>query len=51
MKTRLFAVSLLFAPPFVLLADESVPPPLLQFASGLPGQQVRLSWPAQAGLR
>lgn len=51
MKTRLFAVSLLFAPPFVLLANESVPPPLLQFASGLPGQQVRLSWPAQAGLR
>lgn len=51
MKTRLFAASMMLTLPVVLFADESVPPPLLEFSSGLPGQQVRLSWPAQAGLR
>jgi YD repeat-containing protein len=51
MKTRLFAASMMLSLPVVLFADESVPPPLLEFASGLPGQQVRLSWPAEAGLR
>ncbi len=51
MRTRLFAASMMLSLPVVLFADESVPPPLLEFASGLPGQQVRLSWPAEAGLR
>lgn len=42
---------MMLALPPCLFADESVPPPLLEFASGLPGQQVRLSWPAETGLR
>ena len=35
----------------VLRAAETVAPPLLEFASGLPGKQVRLSWVGQAGVR
>lgn len=34
-----------------LPAAESVAPPLLEFTSGLPGQQVRLSWAGQPGAR
>ncbi|MCW1912317.1 DUF6531 domain-containing protein [Luteolibacter sp. GHJ8] len=35
--------------PASLLAE--VTPPLLQFSSGLPGKQVRLTWPAESGVR
>lgn len=51
MKTRLLAVALLLATAPHLLAADPVPPPLLEISSGLPGQQVRLEWPAEAGLR
>lgn len=51
MKTPIVTASLLIAFPTLLWADSPVPPPLLEFSSGLPGQQVRLSWPAEAGLR
>jgi len=51
MKTRLLAASVLLVLPLSLSADQAVPPPLLEFTSGLPGRQVRLSWPAEAGLR
>ncbi|BCX46375.1 RHS repeat-associated core domain-containing protein [Haloferula helveola] len=33
------------------LGDTSTSPPVLQLASGLPGQQVRLGWASEAGLR
>jgi YD repeat-containing protein len=33
------------------LAETSTSPPVLQFTSGLPGQQVHLEWPSAAGLR
>jgi YD repeat-containing protein len=51
MKTRLALALLplaLFTP---LCGDEPVPPPLLRFAAGLPGKQVRLTWPAEPGVR
>ncbi len=34
-----------------LRADGPVPPPLLEFTSGLPGKQVKLSWLAEVGVR
>jgi YD repeat-containing protein len=37
--------------PVSLWADGPVAPPLLEFASGLPGKQVRLSWASQTGVR
>jgi YD repeat-containing protein len=37
--------------PVSLWADGTVAPPLLEFASGLPGKQVRLSWASQTGVR
>ena len=37
--------------PDYLHADGPVAPPALEFASGLPGKQVRLSWAAEAGVR
>jgi hypothetical protein len=51
MKTRYFAAAFLIAAAGPPIAADSVPPPLLELASGLPGQQVRLEWPAEAGLR
>ena len=51
MKTHIVTASLLIAFPTLIWGDTPVPPPLLEFSSGLPGQQVRLSWPAEAGLR
>jgi hypothetical protein len=51
MKTRLLAASMILALPLSLFSDQAGPPPLLEFTSGLPGRQVRLSWPAEAGLR
>ncbi len=46
MKPALLAALLL---PASLMAAEL--PPLLEISSGLPGKQVRLTWPAQAGVR
>lgn len=37
--------------PLAAHADGPVAPPLLEFASGLPGKQVRLSWASQTGVR
>lgn len=51
MKTRLPAALLPLALLAPLYSDDTVPPPLLEFASGLPGKQVRLTWPAEPGVR
>ena len=56
-RARLMSRSLLwltcFTPlaPVSLWAEGPVAPPLLEFASGLPGKQVRLSWASQTGVR
>ena len=51
MKTRLPAALLSLALSSPLATADPVPPPLLEFASGLPGKQVRLTWPAETGVR
>lgn len=51
MKTLFLAGSLLLATFPCLSAADPVPTPLLEISSGLPGQQVRLEWPAEPGLR
>lgn len=50
LKARDFALLLLMLAPSVF-AEGPVAPPLLEFASGLPGKQVRLSWAGQVGVR
>jgi YD repeat-containing protein len=51
MKIRLLAAALLFASAQLAIAADPVPTPLLEISSGLPGQQVRLEWPAEPGAR
>ncbi len=51
MKITFLAALLLLAPPLFLFAEESVPTPLLEITSGLPGTQVRLSWTSGEGVR
>ena len=51
LKFRAVAIHLLLAVPALLVAESPVTPPLLEIASGLPGKQVRLSWPAVVGQR
>ena len=51
MKPLVFSTLLSCALVGMSPADESTAPPVLEFASGLPGKQVHLSWPSQAGLR
>ncbi|MCW1886214.1 hypothetical protein OKA04_15865 [Luteolibacter flavescens] len=51
MKTRLPAALLSLALSCPLFSDEPVPPPLVGFAAGLPGKQVRLTWESEAGIR
>ncbi|MCW1923067.1 hypothetical protein OKA05_10925 [Luteolibacter arcticus] len=51
MKTRLPAALLSLVLSSPLLSQEPVPPPLLEFAVGLPGKQVRLTWAAEVGVR
>lgn len=49
---RIFLVSFLaLATPSAVLADGPESPPLLEFAVGLPGKQVKLTWIAQPGVR
>jgi hypothetical protein len=51
MKSRYLATLILLAVPAALPAQSPEPPILLEITSGLPGNQVRLSWPATAGQR
>lgn len=46
-----WAFLMLALSPAYLHAETQVAPPALEFSSGLPGKQVRLSWAAQAGGR
>ena len=48
-----FVVVSVFAPliPDCVRADGADDPPVLEFASGLPGKQVRLSWAGETGVR
>ncbi len=40
-----------WAPASLWASGSGTPPPLLSFAAGLPGKQVKLSWAAQPGVR
>jgi YD repeat-containing protein len=48
---HLLALLLLAVPSHRHFAEAPLQQPVLEFASGLPGQQVRLLWPAEPGLR
>ncbi|MEK7951887.1 hypothetical protein [Luteolibacter soli] len=51
MKTRLPAALLSLALSSPLFAGDPVQPPLLEFAAGLPGKQIRLKWNSESGVR
>jgi YD repeat-containing protein len=51
MKTRLVIAAWLALTPHPLVAQLPTAAPLLEVTSGLPGQQVRLEWPSEPGLR